>query len=93
MIIDSHPHILPDKIASKVLEMNDYEDWKEGIRYLKVDGAKRTKIYPLESPAACPVRSLASIGACSGDEPRKTSGLLPGEDKFLLKRTLLEIYL
>jgi len=23
---------------------------------------------PLESPAACPVRSSASIGACSGDE-------------------------
>jgi len=34
------------------------------------------KFTPLESPAACPVRSLASIGACSGDE-----------DKFLLKRT------
>ena len=33
---------------------------------------------PLESPAAC-VRSSASIGACSGDEPRKTFGLLRGE--------------
>src|SRR4030042_894920 len=38
------------------------------------------KFTPLESPAACPVRSSASIGACSGDEPRKTSGLLRGED-------------
>jgi hypothetical protein len=37
---------------------------------------------PLESPAACPVRSSASIGACSGDEPRKTYGLLRGEDKI-----------
>ena len=26
------------------------------------------KFTPLESPAACPVRSSASIGACSGDE-------------------------
>ena len=37
---------------------------------------------PLESAASCPVRSLASIEACSGDE-----------NKFLLKGTPLEIYL
>ena len=41
------------------------------IRYGSPDG-----FTPLESPAAC-----------SGDEPRKTYGLLRGEDKFLLKRT------
>ncbi len=36
---------------------------------------------PLESPAACPVRSSASIGACNGDE-----------DEFLLERTPLETF-
>jgi hypothetical protein len=33
-------------------------------------------IYPVRKPAACPVRSSASIGACGGDE-----------DEFILKRT------
>ncbi len=35
---------------------------------------------PLESPASCPVRSSASIGAYREDEPRKLSGLLRVED-------------
>ena len=39
---------------------------------------------PLESPAACLVRSSTSIGAYNGDEPRKTSGLLRGEDRIPL---------
>ena len=38
---------------------------------------------PLESPAACPVRRSVSIGVYRGDEPRKTSGLLRGEDWIL----------
>ena len=29
---------------------------------------RSVRFTPLESPAACPVRSSASIGACSGDE-------------------------
>ena len=49
---------------------------------LNENASDRFEFTPLESPAACPVRSLASIGAGSGDE-----------DKFLLKRTPLEIYL
>ncbi len=33
---------------------------------------------PLESPAACPVRSSASIGACSGDEDKIPFGANTG---------------
>jgi hypothetical protein len=56
-----------------------YKTYDKRLKHYQNGKNKATGFFtPLESPAACPVRSLASIGACSEDEDKILFGASAG---------------